>query len=561
MKKIILTAAIAIVSIFTIQAQTNDLVFDNTFNNGNPNLDNFPLNLGTAYSYSDFGRMKKLNDSVFVYFVNMVNWTDESYSSNAIAVISHNDGTVENHFVYSGNYSFAGGNPEDGFITDIITNPSNGHVYVVRNGIYLDGATNRRCVVINGYQYVSNGPSFPTIPNWGINASGVAQILLSNTDVYGAKGTVLFGYPYLASTAGANVAISSVISNGQGVSTTIITSNVPGLYSQVADIVAVSNSEVYIADNAFTYSSGVYNDNARILNWIPTSNALNNTYGNSNGIATISWNTQTNTNFVQDQIKRIHYIDNGGTDYAKLLVTGISRENIGAQYTPVHGKVTRLNNNGTLDNTFALNGTFAPNFSTDRFRTYFTDIDIEMDITGGAEGSYYISGGGSVSTSPNDPSECFLLAIDANGQIETGKGNNGFLFETTDYSEIVETIIIPGATSLQDKFVFNGMRVINPDPQMYQQETAIGRLVWGNNVGIDEFGLQNLVNVYPNPTSSIINIEIKESSNIKIVNLLGATVATQQLNAGNNIIDVSNLVSGVYFIHSSNGERVKFVKD
>lgn len=82
-----------------------------------------------------------------------------------------------------------------------------------------------------------------------------------------------------------------------------------------------------------------------------------------------------------------------------------------------------------------------------------------------------------------------------------------------------------------------------------------------SNVGIDEFTNQEFVSIYPNPANSTLNIEVKETTNIKIVNVLGKTVATQQLQIGNNSIDVSNLTNGVYFIHSDKGGAVKFVKE
>lgn len=69
------------------------------------------------------------------------------------------------------------------------------------------------------------------------------------------------------------------------------------------------------------------------------------------------------------------------------------------------------------------------------------------------------------------------------------------------------------------------------------------------------------ISIYPNPANSILNIEVKETTNIKIVNMLGETVSTQKLNAGNNSIDISSLTKGIYFIQPSNGGAVKFIKE
>lgn len=77
---------------------------------------------------------------------------------------------------------------------------------------------------------------------------------------------------------------------------------------------------------------------------------------------------------------------------------------------------------------------------------------------------------------------------------------------------------------------------------------------------IADFYTNNISVVYPNPTSNTLNVEVKETTNIKIVNVLGATITSQRLNAGNNSINVSNLTNGVYFINSDKGGVTKFIK-
>jgi hypothetical protein len=81
-------------------------------------------------------------------------------------------------------------------------------------------------------------------------------------------------------------------------------------------------------------------------------------------------------------------------------------------------------------------------------------------------------------------------------------------------------------------------------------------------------GISNLDNrrhseilLYPNPTSSILNIEVKEQTQISIVNILGEVVKTETIN-GTSKLDVSNLNAGVYFIQDSKtGKAIKFIKE
>ena len=72
---------------------------------------------------------------------------------------------------------------------------------------------------------------------------------------------------------------------------------------------------------------------------------------------------------------------------------------------------------------------------------------------------------------------------------------------------------------------------------------------------------ENKISLYPNPTNSVLNIEAKENTHVKIVNMLGAVVVIQKLSKGNNSINVSDLTNGVYFVSNDKGGVAKFVKE
>ena len=59
-----------------------------------------------------------------------------------------------------------------------------------------------------------------------------------------------------------------------------------------------------------------------------------------------------------------------------------------------------------------------------------------------------------------------------------------------------------------------------------------------------------LVSFYPNPANSILNLEISENaaSQCQIYNSNGQLISTYLLKQGNNTINVSNLIAGLYII-------------
>lgn len=80
-----------------------------------------------------------------------------------------------------------------------------------------------------------------------------------------------------------------------------------------------------------------------------------------------------------------------------------------------------------------------------------------------------------------------------------------------------------------------------------------------SSVGINELNKNEMISIYPNPTSNILNIKSnsKTNSEIEITNQLGQTVLKQKFSES---IDVCKLVPGCYFIRVDNSYS-KFIKE
>ena len=73
--------------------------------------------------------------------------------------------------------------------------------------------------------------------------------------------------------------------------------------------------------------------------------------------------------------------------------------------------------------------------------------------------------------------------------------------------------------------------------------------------------LRNLIKIFPNPVSDFLTIDIGPEINsysVEITNMQGVLVKRLQLSGFDQLIDVRNLVAGVYFIrtHSQKGVRM-----
>lgn len=75
------------------------------------------------------------------------------------------------------------------------------------------------------------------------------------------------------------------------------------------------------------------------------------------------------------------------------------------------------------------------------------------------------------------------------------------------------------------------------------------------SVGIKSLTNNDVISIFPNPTSGIININaIETNSSIEVINVIGEKVYANTLVKGNNVVDLSGLANGAYFVKlNSNG--------
>ena len=75
---------------------------------------------------------------------------------------------------------------------------------------------------------------------------------------------------------------------------------------------------------------------------------------------------------------------------------------------------------------------------------------------------------------------------------------------------------------------------------------------------------KNKINIYPNPSSGLFTIDLKEKSVLTITNILGETLLQQEFEAGKQNINIQDEANGIYFVRVfSNGEMgmVKILKE
>lgn len=141
-----------------------------------------------------------------------------------------------------------------------------------------------------------------------------------------------------------------------------------------------------------------------------------------------------------------------------------------------------------------------------------------------------------------------VLSISAN----VGTYSNCILVRSTVFEDqslkvIDDYYYAPNAGLVKNERLFH-----SPDPQAYIASLT-DILASDCNLGLqnDEFVDENLITIYPNPASYIVNLKIQNSNNellkLNIYNALGILVKTLSISKKENQVNVSDLTNGIYF--------------
>lgn len=69
----------------------------------------------------------------------------------------------------------------------------------------------------------------------------------------------------------------------------------------------------------------------------------------------------------------------------------------------------------------------------------------------------------------------------------------------------------------------------------------------------------DVINIYPNPVLDMLTINLNEAQEVNIFNAVGQLSLKKQLNSGSNVLDISEISKGVYFVKIGNS-KIKLIK-
>ncbi len=161
-------------------------------------------------------------------------------------------------------------------------------------------------------------------------------------------------------------------------------------------------------------------------------------------------------------------------------------------------------------------------------------------------------------------SDAFILKLDASGNFGWARQ----LGSTNLVGTQGNSIVIDASSNIITGGGFQGPVDFDTEATTFTMTATYGynfvQKMSSGPVGIEESTNDNLrFSVFPNPTSTILNIEVdsyNSNSQIIITDILGQTILSQKIESTKTVINTTNYYKGIYFVTFVNGENTSTQK-
>jgi hypothetical protein len=467
--------------------------------------------------------MRQLNDSVYVYFKSVNNGSN-LITSEVFGKLVQTNGSVSEFLIFSQTETTNDFNQY--MITDLVSAGTDGSLFILKNNLYK----------VDVLAFSCDQSLLPSNP-WSINTNfgTTGKITIQSTinfsceplnakGAYTSNGLILFAEkPGMSKSDLFRIRVDGT--NGGSFAPTIITNAATNQYHRIADVAVINDTTFAVADDYYLYalntSTNWWQHNYQPRVW--KVNLINN----SPSFLSLGASVNFNDNFNYQTINRI-YLD---SQY-RLWVLGLKRNEV---VGGLKGYLMAISNYSSTPSIFYP---ISPQNVGGSTNYNFTDIK-ESPYT---PGEYLLSGrtntGMIAKVLPFQPDESDVVPVYTSDNTMNINNINWFYFSPSS-----------GGNANNTKLIFNSGTIY----------PALGRLVPSNPSASLESLSKEILTVYPNPTCGMLMIRVSQPTNAVVSAANGTVIATLKLE-GETVLDATHFTTGVYYLRTTEGQTMKFIK-
>lgn len=194
---------------------------------------------------------------------------------------------------------------------------------------------------------------------------------------------------------------------------------------------------------------------------------------------------------------------------------------------------------------------------------HWSTSSTSSSITASSSGYYWVT---ATNNGCSDVSDSILVSLYTAPPTPTITQSSDTLYANPStgyiYQWYLNSTAINGATNNYYHPLSNGLYYVQiTNANSCIKMSSVYNYIW---VGINENSISNAVDIYPNPATDVLYIDVLQNSELEILNIEGQILRNLIINSDHATLDVSGFAEGLYFVKVKNERGFcvkKFVKE
>lgn len=295
-----------------------------------------------------------------------------------------------------------------------------------------------------------------------------------------------------------------------------------GSYTKINDAIELSSGKILVAGSEYDASNN--NSQTGFVARMNADGTIDNSFG-SGGLTKV-FIGQTDKSYINSIAL---------TSTGEIIAGGVGYWTSAQPWDTPKGGLVKISASGVIDNTFG-------------YYSLISDYSVINKVL--VTDSDEIIAGGLISLSSIQSSVFVFMSV--TGTVNTAIGPNGLITDSNFPNSEIKDFTIQADGKLiyvQSNYIDN-----------FNNGLIVGRLLMSEGTNSIEENTASQISIVPNPAKSNAVISVEKPTTISVYSMNGVELLNQKIQE-EYTLELEGYASGIYFIHTTDGQTLKLVKE